>query len=89
MKGLLFSSLSLGASSFAQVTDIDLLKSNPNNWLNYSGSYDSKRHTALKQIDTSNVGTLMAKWNFHVPGSHGLGEALRPVIARTGNCQNI
>jgi hypothetical protein len=56
----------------AQITYADLLKGDPSNWLSYAGSYDSRRHTLLKQIDTSNVSSLMAKWVYHMPGAQGL-----------------
>jgi alcohol dehydrogenase (cytochrome c) len=56
----------------AQVTYANLVKGDPSNWLSYAGSYDSTRHTLLKQIDTSNVSSLMAKWVYHVPGAQGL-----------------
>jgi glucose dehydrogenase len=56
----------------AQVTDQDLLKPDPANFLLYSGSYDSQRHSLLKQINTANVGTLQAKWVFHVNGAKDL-----------------
>ncbi len=72
MKRLLFSILTFASSGAAQVTQSALVKPDASNWLSYSGSYDSKRHSALKQIDTTNVGTLLTKWNFHVPGSQGL-----------------
>jgi alcohol dehydrogenase (cytochrome c) len=56
----------------AQVTDQDLLKPDPNDWLLYSGTYDSQRHSLLKQINTTNVGTLQAKWVFHMFGAKDL-----------------
>src|SRR6185436_3731624 len=56
----------------AQVTDQDLLKPDPANFLLYSGTYDSQRHSALKQINTANVGTLQAKWVFHLTGAKDL-----------------
>jgi cytochrome c553 len=31
-------------------------------WLTYSGSYSSARHSSLKQIDTSNVSRLAVRW---------------------------
>jgi len=34
----------------------------PGNWLTYSGNYRGHRHSALKQIDTSNVAALRAAW---------------------------
>ena len=66
---LVFSAAAMVA---AQVTDQDLLKPDPNNWLLYSGTYDSQRHSLLKQITAANVGTLQAKWVFHVFGAKDL-----------------
>ena len=40
----------LGAVGAAQVTDKDLLNPDPNDFLLYSGTYDSQRHSLLKQI---------------------------------------
>jgi alcohol dehydrogenase (cytochrome c) len=53
----------------AQVTPVTydrLLKASeePRNWLTYSGSYRSQRHTLLKQIDAGNVKNLEMKWVF-------------------------
>src|SRR5438094_10157858 len=59
----------LAASTLAAQTHDDLVKADPNNWLHYSGSYDSQRHSPLKQIDTANVRNLAPKWMFHVAGS--------------------
>ena len=56
----------------AQVTYQDLLKPDPANWLTYSGSFDSQRHTSLKQIHTKNVKSLVPKWIYHVPGASRL-----------------
>ena len=62
----------------AQVTDQDLQKPDPANFLLYSGSYDSQRHSLLKQINTANVGTLQAKWVFHVNGAKDL--EMTPIV---------
>ena len=50
----------------AQVTPERLLHANdePQNWLTYSGSYASQRHSLLKQVDPSNVKNLELKWVF-------------------------
>ena len=56
----------------AQVTDKDLLTPDPNDFVLYSGTYDSQRHSLLKEINTSNVGTLQAKWIFHLTGAKDL-----------------
>jgi alcohol dehydrogenase (cytochrome c) len=50
----------------AQVTPERLLHANdePQNWLTYSGSYASQRHSLLKQVAPSNVKNLELKWVF-------------------------
>ena len=63
----------------AQITDQDLAKADSNNWLSYSGSYDGRRHTSLKQIDTGNVQSLTAKWIYHMPGPGQLEDV--PIVA--------
>ena len=74
MRNILTASLLLllGAVLAAQVTDKDLLNPDPNDYLLYSGTYDSQRHSLLKQINTSNVGKLQAKWIFHLTGAKDL-----------------
>ena len=59
----------LPASAAGQVTYQDLLKADPSNWLTYSGSYNSQRHSLLKQINAGNAQELTPKWIYHVPGS--------------------
>jgi alcohol dehydrogenase (cytochrome c) len=60
LSGLLFVRLS------AQVAYDRLLRAadEPQNWLTYSGSYASQRHSRLAQITPANVGTLEQKWIF-------------------------
>src|SRR5262245_30453428 len=79
---LLFALLLISSAAIlaAQVTDQDLLKPDPADWLLYSGSYDSQRHSQLKQITTSNVGTLQAKWVYHMFGAKDL-EAV-PIVRK-------
>src|SRR5438105_1141810 len=50
----------------AQVSSDRLTKAagEPQNWLTYSGSYMSQRHSALKQITPANVKNLELKWVF-------------------------
>jgi alcohol dehydrogenase (cytochrome c) len=43
-------------------------------WLTYSGSYSSTRHSALAEITPSNVGRLALKWIYQIPGDPGLIE---------------
>jgi alcohol dehydrogenase (cytochrome c) len=39
----------------------------PENWLMYSGTMDSKRYSALDEINTSNVTELEMKWAYQIP----------------------
>ncbi len=57
----------LGAQLGAQVTEKQLQEAQPANWLHYNGSYDSRRHSALNQVQTGNVEGLVPRWIFHVP----------------------
>ena len=56
----------LPATASAQVTFERLLNAadEPQNWLTYSGTYSSNRHTALDQITADNVGDLELQWVF-------------------------
>jgi alcohol dehydrogenase (cytochrome c) len=53
-----------GYAAHAQVTSNRLLRAadEPHNWLTYSGTYSSQRHSLLRQIDAVNVGRLELKW---------------------------
>lgn len=42
----------------------------PHNWLTYSGTYASRRHSALDRIDPDNVGDLEMKWVFQSRTAH-------------------
>jgi alcohol dehydrogenase (cytochrome c) len=48
----------------AQVTSARLARASeePQNWLTYSGTYASQRHSLLRQIDPRNVRNLELKW---------------------------
>lgn len=61
---LVFSALSV--SGLAQVISERLLRADeePHNWLMYSGTYMSQRHSRLTQIGKSNVNQLELKWVF-------------------------
>src|SRR5580765_5453313 len=76
---LLASVFSCTISTGAAQTYQDLLKPNPNNWLQYSGTYDAQRHSLLNQINTSNVPTLQASWVYHMTGAVDL-EAVPIVV---------
>lgn len=64
----------MGAASSlsAQVTDKQLHEQPNANWLTYNGSYNTERHSELKQITLKNVNSLVSKWVYHVPGGGGL-----------------
>src|SRR3954452_24045068 len=53
----------------SQVTEQQLRESQAGNWLHYNGSYDSRRHSPLKQINSDTVDNLVPKWVFHVPNA--------------------
>src|ERR1051325_9596820 len=57
------------AALTAQVSDRQLLEAQPGNWLHYNGSYDSRRHSALRQINAQTIDSLVPKWIYHVPGA--------------------
>src|SRR5579871_4513696 len=59
---------SLPVSLPAQVTFDRILNANnePQNWLTYSGSMMSQRHSALTQITPDNVKDLELKWAYQV-----------------------
>ena len=59
----------LTVRSIAQVSDAQLVEGVSDNWLHYNGTYDSKRHSALNQVNASTVDALVPKWIFHVPGA--------------------
>jgi len=63
----------------AQVSDAQLREANSANWLQYNGSYDSRRHSVLSEVNTSTIGALVPKWVFHVPGASHLQTV--PIVA--------
>ena len=52
----------------------------PNDWLTYHGSYQGWHHSALKEIDTSNVDKLRIAW-IHTPGRATRGVQSMPLAA--------
>lgn len=60
-------------ASSAALADInDPGPSPPGEWVVYSGSYNSQRHSPLKQVNTTNASRLQVKWVYHVSDSHEL-----------------
>ena len=66
MKSRLLILFSIAGALSAQVTFDRLLhpEKEPQNWLSYSGNYQSQRHTALKEITPANVKNLELQWVF-------------------------
>jgi quinohemoprotein ethanol dehydrogenase len=62
--GSALSAPAAAAPAAADVTAARLLKADrePGQWLTYGGTYSEQRFSALKQIDSGNVGTLGLKW---------------------------
>ncbi|MFN3326341.1 MAG: pyrroloquinoline quinone-dependent dehydrogenase [Bryobacteraceae bacterium] len=58
----------LALPAIGQLTYERILKAaaEPGNWLTYSGSYMSHRHSSLKQIDRSNVERMQLKWVYQM-----------------------
>jgi alcohol dehydrogenase (cytochrome c) len=68
-----------GAALAQSVSDGNLLKPDPSNWLMYSGTFDSQNHSLLKQITPGNAHTMQAKWTYHMAGMKDL-EAVPLVV---------
>src|SRR3954466_14175865 len=64
MRAVLF--LAVASSLWGQVTFNRILNANkePQNWLTYSGSVLSQRHSLLSQITPANVKNLELQWIF-------------------------
>jgi len=45
-------------------------KSEPGNWLTYSGGYEAHSYSALDQINTSNISGLKLAWMYQIKVSH-------------------
>jgi len=71
--------LCAAVTTLAQVTDQSLLKPDPQDWVMYSGTYNSQRHSLLKQITPANVTTLQAKWVYHMNGQEAIQAV--PIVA--------
>jgi len=58
-----------GGAVFSPVTWERLVSAadEPQNWLMYNGTLDSKRFSSLDQIDRGNVDELELKWAHHIP----------------------
>ena len=61
---ILLLTAAFSGNALSQVTFDRLLHSasEPQNWLTYSGDYAGRRFSGLDQVNTSNAGSLVAKW---------------------------
>src|SRR5262245_38283353 len=62
----------LAATAAAQVSDQGLLTPDPQDWLMYSGTYNSHRHSPLRQLTPANVPRLQAKWVYRMAGQDAI-----------------
>lgn len=60
-----------GATSYVSVTDRRLLSPEPENWLQYRGTYDGWGYSPLEQITPANAGTLVPVWTFSTGVTEG------------------
>jgi alcohol dehydrogenase (cytochrome c) len=82
-----WTALAGGDSHGADVRPIDLSAERieradfePQNWLTYSGSYSSWRHSQLDEITTENVGALKLAWSLQLDSSEPYIEATPLVV---------
>ena len=63
---ILLALLAVGGAAGGPVTSERLLRAGdePQNWLTYSGTYRSERHSRLKQITPANANRLELQWVF-------------------------
>jgi len=64
----------------ARAADVDLTKDSPGDWLMYHGTYRSYHHSALDQINATNVKQLQVAWSHH-PGKSTRGLQSMPLVA--------
>ena len=57
----------------------DVARPKAGEWPTYHGRLSGNRHSALDQINTTNVGRLAPKWTFQVPGASGTLQ-MTPVV---------
>ncbi|MEO8596069.1 MAG: PQQ-dependent dehydrogenase, methanol/ethanol family [Candidatus Solibacter sp.] len=67
------------AALSAQVTDAQLRDARPEGWFQYNGSYDSRRHSPLRDVNTATVNGLVPKWIYHMPNAARLQTV--PIVA--------
>ena len=83
--------LTLSAASFAQNVPYQRLvqaASTPNDWLTYSGNYNSQRYSALTQINKQNVKNLRPAWMYQIkkPGVFEARIIVVKLLRACGGC---
>jgi len=76
--GLVLLAAPLAVSGSAQPSVNNPGPSAPGEWTVYPGSYNSQRHSPLKQVTPANAHQLQVKWVYHVAGSREL--EMTPVV---------
>ena len=66
------------ASPAVGIAAADVQRSPNKDWLTYAGDYGATRHSPLAQINTQNVGSLVAKWVYKVDGARRL--SMSPIV---------
>ena len=76
--------------TYAPVTDEMLVHPDPNDWLIYRGNYQAWSHSALKQINDTNVGQLQLKWSWAMNegGENATGPTIHDGIMFLANTSN-
>ena len=71
-----------GISAFNPVSYERLLGAvkEPENWMSYSGTFNSQRHSPLTQINQSNVGNLQVEWVYQMATNDWLVETTPLVV---------
>ncbi|MBV9759121.1 MAG: acido-empty-quinoprotein group A [Acidobacteriaceae bacterium] len=76
-------SVLLGVAWCALAQGLDpqaILHPKPDSWPTYNGDYSGQRFSALRQIDTTNVGMLTLSWAFQTDVSTGPGLKSTPLL---------
>jgi alcohol dehydrogenase (cytochrome c) len=62
-----------GTKAAAQQVDAEMLKHQPkDSWLTYHGDYSGRRHSALTEINKSNVANMTMLWSFQTAQAQGI-----------------
>src|SRR5438445_2706192 len=68
LRGVVLLVLGVGSSAQVRTPDQTLINPDPKDWVTYGGTYNSQRHSQLKQVTTANAARLQPKWVYHLAG---------------------